>query len=59
MEVDEHCSKIREKVLVFTSRDPDAEPAMAMVQDIGNALPPVLERLAGRYSPIRSKFYLI
>jgi hypothetical protein len=56
MDVDEPRSKIRGKVLLYTTREPDAEPAMAMVQEIGNELPVVLERLAGRYSPIRSKF---
>jgi hypothetical protein len=55
MEVDHSRDKIRGKVLLFTTRSTGAEPTMSMVQDIGSQLSPVLEKLAGRYSPIRSK----
>lgn len=55
MDVDEPRSKIKGKVLLYTTRAAEAEPAMTMMQEIGTQLPPVLERLAGRYSPICSE----
>ena len=44
------------KVLLYTSRDLDASPAMTISHDTVSRLPPVLQKLAGRFSPIRSKF---
>ena len=55
MDVDEPHSKIKGKVLLYTTRAAGAEPAMTMMQEITTQLPPVLERLAGRYLPIRSE----
>jgi hypothetical protein len=44
------------KVLLYTSKEKTAEPTMSMMGEVGNQLPPVLDKLAGRYSPIQSVF---
>jgi hypothetical protein len=43
------------KVLLYTSRDMTADPAMTIKHETVSELAPVLEKLARRYSPIRSK----
>jgi hypothetical protein len=43
------------KVLLYTSRDQDAEPAMTIKHETGYQLPPVLIKLARKFSPIRSE----
>jgi len=43
------------KVLLYTSRDHGARPAMTISHDTVGDLPPVLEKLARKFSPIRSK----
>jgi len=45
------------KVLLFTSRDKDAAPAMTITHKTTSELPPVLQKLARRFSPIRSTFF--
>ena len=52
---DDACPKINGKVLLYTSRDQDASPAMTITHDTINELPPILDKLAGKFSPIRSK----
>ena len=49
-------SKISGKVLLYTSRDLGASPAMTVKHDTVSRLPPVLQKLAGKFSPLRSKF---
>jgi hypothetical protein len=49
-------SKISGKVLLYTSRDLGASPAMTVNHDTVNRLSPVLQKLARRFSPLRSKF---
>jgi hypothetical protein len=49
-------SKISGKVLLYTSRDLGASPAMTVKHDTVNRLPPVLQKLARKFSPLRSKF---
>ena len=48
--------RISGKVLLYTSRDLGASPAMTVMHDTVSQLPPVLEKLARRFSPIHSKF---
>jgi hypothetical protein len=56
MDVDDHALPMAMgKVLLYTSRDQDAEPAMTMSHETGYQLPPVLDKLARKYSPIRSE----
>ena len=43
------------KVLVYTSQEVNANPAMAMTHKISSELPPILTKLARKFSPIRSK----
>lgn len=47
--------KVNGKVLLYTSRDKGASPAMTITHDTVDKLPPVLQKLARIYSPIRSK----
>src|SRR6202167_2601100 len=49
-------SKISGKVLLYTSRDLGVSPAMTVNHDTVNRLSPVLQKLARRFSPLRSKF---
>jgi len=51
----EACPKVKGKVLLYNSRAKDAAPAMMMMQEVGSLLPPILHKLAGRYSPVRSE----
>ena len=55
MDLDNLTNPPRGKVLLYTSKDKSAEPMMTMMADVGNQLKPVLKKLAGKYSPIRSK----
>ena len=48
-------TKASGKVLLYTSRDHDARPAMTITHDTVSDLPPVLQKLARKFSPIRSK----
>jgi len=48
-------SKPNGKVLLYTSRDKDANPAMMMTHETVAQLPPILQKLSGKFSPIRSK----
>jgi hypothetical protein len=48
-------SKVQGKVLLYSTRDVHASPVMTMMQDVGLGLPVVLDKLAAKYSPIRSK----
>ena len=48
-------SKPNGKVLLYTSRDKDADPAMMMTHETVAQLPPILQKLSGKFSPIRSK----
>jgi hypothetical protein len=41
-------------VLLYTSRDLGVPPAMTITHQMGSQLPPVLLKLARKYSPIRS-----
>jgi hypothetical protein len=43
------------KVLLYTSRD-DTKPAMSFQHKTTDQLPRILKGLAGKYSPIRSKY---
>ena len=43
------------KVLLYTSRDKEAHPAMMITHETVSQLPPILEKLSRRFSPIRSK----
>jgi hypothetical protein len=40
------------KVLLYTSQDVDAHPAMSMTHKTSSELPPILKKLAQRFSPI-------
>lgn len=40
------------RVLLYTSRDRDAQPAMAIKHQADSSLPSVLKELAQRFSPI-------
>jgi hypothetical protein len=53
--INESRAKVRGKILLYTTPDRDALPAMVMNQDVTNHLPTILEKLSSRYSPIRSK----
>lgn len=54
MDVDHNVySKISGKVLLYTSRDLGASPAMTIAHDTVSRLPPVLQKLARRFSPLR------
>jgi hypothetical protein len=46
-------SKPNGKVLLYTSRDQDAHPAMMMMHETVAQLPPILEKLSRKFSPIR------
>jgi hypothetical protein len=48
-------SKPTGKVLLYTSRDQEAHPAMMITHEIVAQLPPILEKLSRKFSPIRSK----
>jgi hypothetical protein len=48
-------SKPNGKVLLYTSRDQDAPPAMMIMHETVAQLPPILEKLSRKFSPIRSK----
>ena len=48
-------SKPNGKVLLYTSRDKDANPSMMMTHETVAQLPPILQKLSGKFSPIRSK----
>jgi hypothetical protein len=58
MDVDQNffSSKISGKVLLYTSRDLGVSPAMTVNHDTVSRLSPVLQKLARRFSPLRSKF---
>ena len=43
------------KVLLYTSRDQDAHPAMMIMHETVAQLPPILRKLSRKFSPIRSK----
>src|SRR5882757_5341343 len=59
MDIDvDHYPTVNGKVLLFTSRDDGAAPAMTIAHETVSELPPVLRKLARRFSPIRSKFIL-
>jgi hypothetical protein len=49
-------SKIDGKVLLYTSRVLGASPAMTVSHETVSRLPPVLQKLARKFSPLRSKF---
>lgn len=49
-------SKIGGKVLLYTTRDLGADPAFTIKHDTVSRLPPVLHKLARRFSPLRGKF---
>jgi len=48
-------SKPTGKVLLYTSRDEEAHPAMMITHETVAQLPPILEKLSRKFSPIRSK----
>ena len=48
-------SKPNGKVLLYTSRDQDAHPAMMIMHETVAQLPPILHKLSRKFSPIRSK----
>jgi hypothetical protein len=48
-------SKPNGKVLLYTSRDKEAHPAMMMMHETVAQLPPILHKLSRKFSPIRSK----
>lgn len=48
-------SKPKGKVLLYTNRDQDAPPAMMIMHETVAQLPPILEKLSCKFSPIRSK----
>ena len=52
MDVDVDNPIVNGKVLLFTSRDKDAAPAMTITHKTISELPPVLQKLARRFSPI-------
>jgi hypothetical protein len=56
VDMDFFSSKISGKVLLYTSRDLAASPAMTVSHETVSRLPPVLQKLARRFSPLRSKF---
>jgi hypothetical protein len=56
VDMDFFSSKISGKVLLYTSRDLGASPAMTVNHETVSRLPPVLQKLARRFSPLRSKF---
>jgi len=43
------------KVLLYASRDEDANPHLSINTQTVNQLPPILKKLSAKYSPIRSK----
>jgi hypothetical protein len=43
------------KVLLYTSRDKEAHPAMMITHETVSTLPPILEKMSRKFSPIRSK----
>jgi hypothetical protein len=45
-------ARVSGRVLLYTSASKDATPAMTMKQEVTSQLPPILEKLAGRYSPV-------
>ena len=47
--------KVTGKVLLYTSRDSDADPVMTTKHETVSELAPILKKLARRFSPIRSK----
>lgn len=47
------------KVLLYTSRDADAIPAMSIKHKTTPHLPSILNTLAQKFSPIRSKYLII
>jgi hypothetical protein len=48
-------SKPNGKVLLYTNHDQDAPPAMMIMHETVAQLPPILEKLSRKFSPIRSK----
>jgi hypothetical protein len=46
------------KVLLYTSQEENARPAMTINHKTSSELPPILKRLAQKFSPIRSKYKL-
>ena len=56
VDMDFFSSKISGKVLLYTSRDLGASPAMTVNHETVSRLPPVLQKLARRFSPLCSKF---
>ena len=55
MDIDPGYYQADGKVLLYTSEEVDARPAMAMNHKVSSELPPILKKLAQMYSPIRSK----
>jgi hypothetical protein len=56
MDIDaENYPKMSGKVLLYTSRDQGANPAMTINHETVSELAPILEKLARKFSPIRSK----
>jgi hypothetical protein len=54
MDVDDF--KISGKVLLYTSQNLGASPTMTVKHDTVSKLPPVLQKLAGKFSPLCSLF---
>ena len=46
------------KVLLYTTRDEDAPPAMAIKHKTTSNLPTILKELSLKYSPIQSKLFI-
>ena len=43
------------KILLYTSRDKEAHPAMMITHETVSTLTPILEKMSRKFSPIRSK----
>jgi hypothetical protein len=51
--------KVQGKVLLYDSRDTAQPPVMTMRHDVTSNLPAILQGLSGRYSPIKSMWFLV
>ena len=49
-------SKIGGNGLLYTTQDLGADPAFTIKHDTVSRFPPVLQKLARKFSPLRSKF---
>ena len=47
------------KVLLYTSQEVNARPAMTMKHQTSSELPPILKKLASKFSPIQSKWTIL